>query len=68
MSTLGALICEALSSGIKIPRIGKLYQGKQIKPILKSVRLPPLIGMIIMGLIARNFFGPIMDAYPKVWA
>lgn len=30
--------------------------------------IPPLIGMILIGLVARNFFGSSMEAWPHKWA
>ena len=39
-----------------------------MKPLLRYVTIPPLIGMIFLGFIARNFFGGVMEAYPNKWA
>lgn len=67
MSTIGGLLCGALL-GFKIPKVGKLYPGYQVKPLFKAVRIPPIIGMLILGCIARNFFGESTQAFPKIWA
>ena len=39
-----------------------------INPVLKSFKLPPLIGMILFGMIARNTFGREVIAYQDKWA
>lgn len=39
----------------------------KLKPILKEIVIPPLLGMILMGCIVRNFFGDFMRAYPEPW-
>ena len=37
----------------------------KIKPCLTSIEIPPLVGMIIFGCLARNFLGPgYMEHYP----
>lgn len=37
--------------------------------IIKKITIPPLIGMILFGFIARNFFGDVVDNhYPDKWA
>ena len=39
----------------------------KIKRIQKKILIPPLVGMIISGMIVRNFFGDIMLAWPSGW-
>mmetsp|Transcript_8502 Transcript_8502/g.7857 ORF Transcript_8502/g.7857 Transcript_8502/m.7857 type:complete len:90 (+) Transcript_8502:108-377(+) len=40
----------------------------KVNPAFKVVKIPPLVGMIIFGCIARNFFGDfVKDAYPVKW-
>jgi hypothetical protein len=39
-----------------------------IKPLLKKVKIPPVIPMILMGCITKNFFGKPVEAYNNVWA
>lgn len=40
------------------------FKGYVLKPLTKRVYLPPLVAMIIMGFIARNFAGDLSEAYP----
>ena len=49
-----------------MPKVGR-FPGLKINPILKNVKIPMLVGMIIFGVIARNCFGPKMHAYPSTW-
>ena len=43
--------------------------GKKIEPLCTSITVPPLVGMIIFGCIARNAFGDITENhYPEIWA
>ena len=65
-AAIGGLLIGALG-GFNIPKIGK-FKGYHVKPILKHVSIPPLIGMIFMGFIARNYVGGPMDAYNNRWA
>jgi NhaP-type Na+/H+ or K+/H+ antiporter len=37
-------------------------------PVLKSITIPPLVGMIIMGGVARNAFPTLMEDYNDEWA
>jgi len=39
-----------------------------VKPILSKIQIPCLVIHIITGMLARNFLGKIMNAYPSVWA
>ena len=52
---------------MNVPKIGK-FKGFKIKPIVRYVTIPPLIGMILLGFIARNYIGGFMHAYPSRWA
>ena len=41
----------------------------KIKPLCTCIQCPALVGMIVFGCIARNFFGDfVMDNYPDYWA
>lgn len=43
--------------------------GKKIEPLCTCITVPPLVGMVIFGCIARNAFGDITENhYPEVWA
>jgi hypothetical protein len=50
----------------------KLLQGVNLtknmktKPLCSAVTIPPLVGMIVFGCIANNFFGEsIQENYPN---
>ena len=49
-----------LTRGYKFPNCAPFY-GKEIHPLSTKILIPPLIGMIICGCLAKNFFGPYMD-------
>ncbi len=66
LSVLGGFIVDLLN-GFKTPKIFCL-PSKKVRPLLKVINIPPIIGMVIMGFIVRNLFGPIMDYYPSKWA
>jgi hypothetical protein len=41
----------------------------KIKPLCTCITCPALVGMIVFGCIARNFFGDfVMVNYPDYWA
>lgn len=52
--------------GFKMPRIFcmKAFERKAIIPGLK---MPALLGHIIFGLLARNYFGSAVKCYPNSW-
>ena len=67
----------ALTGGVKLRRTKCCKKGCSTKPVCGKVQLPPLVGMIIMGLIARNLpalasnnFSKLtwMDSYNDIWA
>lgn len=53
--------------GFTIPKFGR-FQAYTVKPILTKVKIPPIIAMIIMGCIVRNFFGEVVKPYNSDWA
>lgn len=59
-------IALGLLGGFHFPQVWK-FPGYHLKPIIKGIVLPPLILMIIMGCIARNLFGSVMEPYPAPW-
>jgi hypothetical protein len=70
---LGALFAVVAFGGLG----GFLLQAIQgvdlyffkIKPLCTCITCPSLVGMIVFGMIARNFFGDfVMDNYPDYWA
>ncbi|CDW89456.1 mitochondrial sodium hydrogen exchanger nha2 [Stylonychia lemnae] len=62
----GAGIAVGLLFGFTFPPLGK-FKGYRLEPVIKKVQVPSLIVMIILGCIARNLFGKVMDAYPTLW-
>ena len=53
-ASIGGIFIQILSKGIKFHSgsVGPI----EIKPILTKIQIPPLVGMIIFGCAARNFF------------
>lgn len=63
----GGILVQIAMKGIKFHsgKVGPLH----IKAILTKIEIPPLVGMIVFGCIARNFFcAEYMDHYPEPWA
>lgn len=68
MAAFAGLLMGALS-GFEIPKIGTWIKGYKVKALFTKVKLPPIVAMIIMGCIVRNFFGSAVKlAYPDTWA
>ena len=68
MAAFAGLLMGALS-GFEIPKIGTWIKGYKVKPLFSKVKLPPIVAMIIMGCIVRNFFGSAVKlGYPDTWA
>ena len=59
--------CVGLLGGYHFPKIF-CFKGYELKPILKAVVIPPLIAMIIMAIVTRNFFGPVTKNWPDKWS
>ena len=53
--------------GFSIPSIGS-FKGYTVKPMTSKVRIPPIIAMIVMGCVVRNFFGEVVKPYKSEWA
>ena len=51
-----------LTKGYKFPDCWPFY-GKELKPWSENILIPELIGMIVFGCLARNFFGPYMENF-----
>eukprot|EP00347_Sterkiella_histriomuscorum_P004939 403358501 len=74
---VGALALVVIVSGLAGIILGLIggYKFKKfwifpeytLKPLLSKIEIPPLIYMILMGMIARNFFGEAMKPYPATW-
>jgi hypothetical protein len=63
---VGAGFCHFVSYGITLPQ--RFFNGYKIKaPSGGYFKLPTLLGMIIFALIARNYFGQFMEAFPDTW-
>ena len=44
------------------------FPGYTIKPCITKFEIPTILGMILFGFIARNYFGDLLDAFPDKWA
>lgn len=53
--------------GYKFPKFF-CFPGYTLKPIIRGIQIPPLLGMILFGFIARNYFGGLIAHFPNVWA
>lgn len=69
------VILTSAVGGILIALIGGLHQTKLLcipaintKALFSAFKIPPLIGMILMGMVARNCFGREVIAYQEKWA
>ena len=63
----GGILFAILAGGIdlKIGKVGPI----RIKPLLTKITIPPLVGMIIFGFLARNFLcNWYMDFFPDKYA
>ena len=70
IGSLACIVVFSLIGGmiIKILRGEKICSHK-FKNYCTSVMVPPLVGMIIFGCIARNAFGFLTNEhYPTIWA
>lgn len=52
-------ILLGLMHGYRFPKFWK-FPGFRLKPLCTKVSIPPIVGMIAMGCIARNFFGDVV--------
>lgn len=66
MAAFGGLAIELLN-GLDIPKIGR-FKGLTTRGVFGRVKLPLLLGMIVMGMIARNYFGISVAPYKEAWA
>lgn len=66
MASLGGIFVW-LFGGFRIPKIRR-FPGYYVRPLTKSFKLPPLIGMIVMGFVVRNLIEFVLNAYPSEWA
>lgn len=66
MAAVGGILIGLLG-GFHFPKF-LCFKGYELKPILKAVVIPPLIAMIIMAIITRNYFGPVPKKWPDLWS
>ena len=63
-ATVGGMLVQMIIHGLSF-KSGKVGPIK-IKPLLTSITIPPLVGMIIFGCLARNYLcAAYMDHYPE---
>ena len=56
LSAVGGTILGTLNNGFTFPNAWP-FKGLVLKPLFNKIHVPPLMMMIIMGCIVRNFFG-----------
>jgi hypothetical protein len=66
IGAVGGVLVSFLG-GIHLPKIGK-FPGLNTRPLITSIVIPPLIGMIALGFVARNFVPLAAEAFPSRWA
>ena len=67
MASVGGIIVQILMKGVTF-QTGKIGPIK-IKPLLTKIAIPPLVGMIVFGCLARNFLcTEYMQHYPEFYA
>lgn len=67
MALIGGLFV-GLVNGFTFPAFRR-FKGYTLKTLLPTkLRITPILGMILFGCIARNFFGSFMTAFPNDWA
>ena len=75
---MGALLIIVVLSGVCGLLFGLLYgynfkkfwffKGYNLKPIMVKLKIPPLVAMIVIAMLARNLFGDYLkNAYPATW-
>jgi hypothetical protein len=60
-------ICFGLLAGYKFKKF-LCIKPFAVPAVIKVITIPPLIGMIIMGCVARNLFGELTVPFPDKWA
>ena len=67
MAAVGGILVQIMLKGINFTsgKVGPV----NIKPLLTKVQIPPLVGMIVFGCLARNYLcSAYMDHYPEIYA
>lgn len=63
---VGGGVAHFIGNGVTLPK--RYFNSYKIPaPSRGYFKLPTLLGMIIFALIARNYFGQFMEAFPDVW-
>lgn len=61
-------LAVGMLNGFTLPKFWK-FQGYRLKPLMTKYTIPPLMGMIIMGCVARNYIGgQTLTAFPGYWS
>ena len=66
LAAVAGLVFGSLG-GFNIPKIGR-FQGLTVPALFTKVTIPPIVAMIVIGCIVRNFFGTVVKPYNNVWA
>ena len=66
-AALAGGIFTGLFFGINLPKFWR-FPGFRLPPLITAFAIPPLILMIIMGIVSRNYFGEHADAFPSKWS
>lgn len=66
LSTAGGIVVGMLN-GFTIPRFWK-FPGYRVKPLFSKFAIPPLIGMIVMGSVTKNYIGNFVNTYNGNWS
>ena len=67
VATMGGVLVQILMRGVEF-HSGKVGPIK-LKPVLTAIQIPPLVGMIIFGCLARNYLcESYMQHYPEAIA
>ncbi len=56
-----------MMNGYTFPKF-KPFNGYVLKPVFGKIHIPPIIMMIVMGCVVRNFFGDVVKPYNNAWA
>jgi hypothetical protein len=65
MAAIGGLLIQLLN-GLTIPKF-LCFKGLKLKALFGRVHFPLLIGMVLGGIVARNYFGIAVLAYQEKW-
>ena len=67
-ATVGGQLTSLLK-GLNLKKNCVCKEGFKLKPVSKTITIPVLVGIIIFGCIARNWFPQeVMEKYPNDWA